>query len=68
MSKQPINIADLTFDWDALTIGDLITLTVAAENNKLVGIFAVIDKCAVGGINHLPMRLYEPVINRFAAE
>jgi hypothetical protein len=68
MSKQTTNITDLTFNWDALTIGDLIVLLQAAANSDVSSFLVVAHKCAVGGITHLPMRLYESVINRLAAE
>jgi hypothetical protein len=68
MSKQIVDILDLTFNWDILTIGDLIVLLQAAANSDVSSFLAVAHKCAVGGITHLPMRLYESVINRFAAE
>ncbi len=56
---------ELTFNFDELTIGDLIDLLQAAANNDTAKMVSIADRAIVGGLKHLPVSVFHAAMRQF---
>lgn len=53
------------FTIEALTVGDLCAVLIAAKTSDIAVLLTVADKCAAGGIMHLPIDGHLVIIEAF---
>lgn len=56
---------ELTFNFDELTVGDLVDLLRAATNNDTAKIIEIADRAIVGGLKHLPLSVFHATLRQF---
>ena len=58
---------DLTFNFDDLTIGDLVELLRAVTNNDTAKIVDIADRTIVGGVKHMSLKVFHATLRQFGS-
>lgn len=56
---------ELTFNFDDLTIGDLVKFLRAVTSNDTGDIVDIVDRVTEGGVKHMSLRLYHNMMRQF---
>lgn len=56
---------ELIFNFDDLTIGDLVELLRAVANNDTPKIIEIADRAIVGGVKHMSLKLFHATLRQF---